>query len=61
MIIGFCNMFSIDFARQIGVPGCVQILSGLGQNANTGGGQNRPETVPKLPGCKIDTFLKDFN
>ena len=25
------------------------------------GPQNRPETVPRLPGYKIDTFLKVFN
>ena len=28
-IISFYTMFSIDFARQIGVPGCVQILLAL--------------------------------
>ena len=25
------------------------------------GPQNRPATVPRLPGFKIDTFLKGFN
>ena len=37
-IISFYNMFSIDFARQIGVPGCVQILLALEPKPMVNGG-----------------------
>ena len=53
MITGFYNMFSIDFARQIGVPGCVQILSGLGQNANISGGKIVPKPSRNCPGASV--------
>ena len=37
-IISFYTMFSIDFARQIGVPGCVQILLALEPKPMVNGG-----------------------
>ena len=40
---------------------CTQIQCFLYTIFSALGLQNRPETVPRLPGYKIDTFLKDFN
>ena len=37
-IISVYTMFSIDFARQIGVPGCVQILLALEPKPMVNGG-----------------------
>ena len=34
---------------------------GPGHTTDTRGWQNRPETVSRLPGHKIDTFPRDFN
>ena len=54
-VIRFYNMFSIDFARQIGVPGCVQILLALEPKPMVNGGYPGASSSDR-PRVRADTM-----